>query len=87
MPWEPWERELLEELTQRKICRCGQPKKLKQTFCRGYFSLPRTIRQALYRYFDAGYQEARIAAGHFLGEARFLRFDVPEEFREVLGCE
>lgn len=85
MTFEPWERELLDEL-RGKTCRCGRPKKKLQTFCRDcYFALPASIRKALYRDFWNGYQEARIAAGHFFGEDRLKRFEVDPEFEEVLA--
>jgi hypothetical protein len=88
---EPWEREMLRELRD-PICRCGRPKikgHSKAAFCYGCWKLlPAQIKRALFREFGSGplsYQEARIAAGHFFKEESYLRFDMTEEFAEVLG--
>ncbi len=57
---------LVSELNGRE-CRCGHPKKARQTFCRDcYYRLPRAMRQALYDLVGNGYEEAYEQAAGFL---------------------
>ena len=82
---EPWEREALRELAHTR-CRCGAAKIRGRTFCyHCWISMPREIQKALYREFGDGYLAARIAAGHVLGEAAYSRFEVAEEFADVIA--
>lgn len=54
--------ELVRELL-RKVCRCGRPKMVKQTFCgRCYKSLHAGLRRALYSRIGEGYEEAHAQA-------------------------
>ncbi len=56
------QRELIDELNGT-LCQCGAGKAAKQTFCRKcYFSLPKLMRQALYRRIGNGYEAAYAAA-------------------------
>ncbi len=60
--------ELVRELL-RKVCRCGRPKMVKQTFCgRCYKSLTTEVRRSLYRKIGEGYEEAHAKALFILGE-------------------
>lgn len=58
--------ELVREL-RGEICRCGQPKASRQTFCRDcYYALPRHLRNDLYKPLGSGYAEAYQAAAEEL---------------------
>ncbi len=63
------QKRLIEALISTK-CRCGNAKASKQTFCRTcYLSLPKQIRQALYKRISQGYEEAYAAAAERLDGA------------------
>lgn len=50
--------ELVKEL-RGIVCRCGAPKRTKETFCgKCYYALPLAKRRALYNHLGEGYREA-----------------------------
>lgn len=50
-----------------EVCRCGAKKQSAHSFCsRCYFSLPGTMRQALYHRLGNGYEQAYVDALHCL---------------------
>lgn len=59
---------LLEELRSTQ-CRCGGEKQEKLTFCVScYRRLPKEVRDALYKPFGQGYEEAHARAVEILGQ-------------------
>lgn len=59
-------RELIAELAGI-VCRCGDPKEPRRTFCRRcYYSLPRKLRARLYDLVGGGYERAYDEAVAFL---------------------
>lgn len=62
--------ELIRELGGG-VCRCGKQKRRRQTFCRAcYYSLPHTMRRALYNLVGEGYEQAYQAAAERLGPSK-----------------
>ena len=60
------QQELIEEL-RGTDCRCGKPKKERETFCKScYFSLPPDLRNRLYKGIGEGYEAAYAVAANLL---------------------
>lgn len=62
--------DLLRELAG-PLCRCGRPKRTRETFCAScYHRLPTHLRRALYQRIGQGYEEAYEAAIDYLDNPR-----------------
>jgi len=74
--------ELMAEL-MGMTCRCGRPKRSKNTFCSAcYAALPKAMQRALYQRCGHGYEEAYAAAVVELSNRRF-RSPAGGDAREV----